>query len=488
MQVDDFTNLSLPEKRRVLAMMQARANGNDAAADRPAGSAPAAVRQIHPRLVRDPAPADSPFALTDLQTAYLVAKVNPVKVDPAGCHVYLEFEADGIDPQRLERAWAQVAKAHPMLRAQVLPNGMQRIVDDRALPAFGVADHRGDAAAGQRCIERVREELSHRLYLPGDWPLYEIRVTQLPEGAARIHVSMDSWIVDAHSAEQIYAQWQACYEQPDQAPAAPDVRFTDFIHSMKAFRTSDGHARSLAYWQRRLADMPDGPALPWSDAIDKAPVNPRNRRRDVARVPAAQWTKLQALFAQRRLSATAGVLAVFCDVLRTWTANDRFGLVLTLQNRPPMHADIQRVSGPFTSSAMFAADRVDGETLGERARRYGEQLLDALDHGHVGAIEAWRSLGPDRPQRNDRVVFTSLLAAGGSPGEQAGWMQRVAFAAAQTPGTALHCQLRAVQGALEITFDAVPSWFKDGVVERMLEAFQAALRHRMHLPQPPACR
>jgi amino acid adenylation domain-containing protein len=476
MQLDDFTNLSLPEKRRVLAMMQARANGNDAAADRPAAWAPAAVRQNHPRLVRDPAPADSPFALTDLQTAYLVAKVNPVKVDPAGCHVYLEFEANGIDPQRLERAWAQVAKAHPMLRAQVLPNGMQRIVDDCALSAFGVADHRGDAAAGQRCIERVREELSHRLYLPGDWPLYEIRVTQLPEGAARIHVSMDSWIVDAHSAEQIYAQWQACYEQPDQAPAAPDVRFRDFIHSMKAFRTSDGHARSLAYWQRRLADMPDGPALPWSDAIDKAPVNPRNRRRDVARVPAAQWTKLQALFAQRRLSATAGVLAVFCDVLRTWTANDRFGLVLTLQNRPPMHADIQRVAGPFTSSAMFAADRVDGETLGERARRYGEQLLDALDHGHVGAIEAWRSLGPDRPQRNDRVVFTSLLAAGGSPGEQAGWMQRVAFGAAQTPGTALHCQLRAVQGALEITFDAVPSWFKDGVVERMLEAFQAALQ------------
>jgi amino acid adenylation domain-containing protein len=474
MQVDDFKNLSLPEKRRVLAMMQARAASTDVAVDHPAAPAPA--RQNHPRLVRDAAPADSPFALTDLQTAYLVAKVNPVRVDRAGCHVYLELDVDGIDPQRLERAWAQVAKAHPMLRAQVLPNGMQRIVSDRALPAFGVADHRGDAVAAQRCIERVRDELSHRLYMPGDWPLYEIRVTQLPEGAARIHVSMDSWIVDAHSAEQIYAQWQACYEQADQTPASPEIRFRDFIHSMKAFRTSDGHARSLAYWQRRLADMPDGPALPWSDAIDKGPVNPRNRRRDVATVPQAQWAKLQALFAQRKLSATAGVLAVFCDVLRRWTTSDRFGLVLTLQNRPPMHADIQRVVGPFTSSAMFAADRVDGETLGERARRYGEQLLEALDHGHVGAIEAWRSLGPDRPQRNDRVVFTSLLAAGGAAGEQAGWMQRKVFGSAQTPGTALHCQLRAVHGALEITFDAVPSWFKDGVVERMLEAFQSTLQ------------
>ncbi|WP_374562000.1 amino acid adenylation domain-containing protein [Ideonella sp.] len=476
MQVDDFKNLSLPEKRRVLAMMQARAAGTDTAADRPAAVAQAPVRQNHPRLVRDAAPADSPFALTDLQTAYLVAKVNPVRVDPAGCHVYLEFDVDGIDPQRLERAWVQVAKAHPMLRAQVLPNGLQRIVSDRALPAFGVADHRDDAAAAQRCIERVRDELSHRLYLPGDWPLYEIRVTRLPEGAARIHVSMDSWIVDAHSAEQIYTQWQACYEQPDQAPASPDIRFRDFIHSMKAFRASDGHARSLAYWQRRLTDMPDGPALPWSDAIDKAPVNPRNRQREVARVSPAQWARLQALFAQRKLSATAGVLAVFCDVLRGWTTSERFGLVLTLQNRPPMHADIQRVVGPFTSSAMFAADCVDGETLGERARRYGEQLLEALDHGHVGAIEAWRSLGPDRPQRNDRVVFTSLLAAGGGPGEQAGWMQRVAFGAAQTPGTALHCQLRAVHAALEITFDAVPSWFEGDVVHRLLEAFQSTLQ------------
>lgn len=465
MLIDDFKNLTLADKKRVLAQLQ---SGTATSADSTSGD------QRHPRLLRDERADDLPFPLTDLQGAYLVAKANPVRVDQAGCHVYLEFDVNALDPARLEKAWSTVVAVHPMLRAEVMSNGNQNIQRQRALPPFYCEDHSADTVAAQQCVDRVREELSHKLYRPGDWPLYEIRVTHAPANRSRVHVSMDSWIVDAKSAEQIYRQWYACYVQPALQLVSPALEFRDFVHSMEAFKTSAGYARCLAYWRDRLRDCPDGPALPYSAALHQAPAERCNRRRMACRLPASTLAALQEAFATRKLSTTSGMLMLFCEAVRSWSASRRFGLILTMQNRPPLHADLTRVVGPFTSTALFDADHLASETLGERAQRYGEQLLDALNHGYVSAIAALRSLGPNRPERSFPVVFTSLLGTGASDQEPS-WTQSIEYSVAQTPGTALHCQLREIDGELEIAFDCVPSWFADGFVEQFQDSFHAAL-------------
>ena len=454
MHIDDFKQLTKAEKQRVLAAMQAPAPTTDA--------------MRHPRLVRDPRDAAEPFPLTDLQGAYLAAKANPVRHDPAGCHVYLEFETERLDVARLRRAWEAVVAAHPMLRAEVMANGSQRIRQDDALPPFACADHADDDAAAAHQVQAVRHALSHRCYRPGEWPLYEIRVTHLPAGRSRVHVSMDSWIADARSADLIYRQWHACYVDPAQVPAAPALRFRDFIHSMAAFRDSEGHARCMAYWREWLADCPDGPALPYSGAMD-APQEAGNRSRIAWRVPADVAGPLLAACAQQRLSPTAALLTLFCEALRAWSAGSRFGLILTMQNRPPLHPDMAQVVGPFTSTALFVAD-VAEESVAQRAARYSAQLLDAMNHSYVSAMAALRGLGS--APRAFPVVFTSLMGA--APTE--GWNALVDHGVAQTPGTALHCQVKDAGGAIDIVFDCVPAWFEGGFVERLRASFDAVLR------------
>jgi hypothetical protein len=153
MHIDDFKQLTKAEKQHVLAAMQA-------------GTVPAADGKRHPRLVRDPHGAGEPFPLTDLQGAYLAAKANPVRHDRAGCHVYLEFETERLDVARLQHAWEAVVAAHPMLRAEVMANGSQRIRQNDVLPPFACTDHGDDAAAAALQVHAVRTALSHRCYRP----------------------------------------------------------------------------------------------------------------------------------------------------------------------------------------------------------------------------------------------------------------------------------------------------------------------------------
>src|SRR6266487_2781892 len=65
----------------------------------------------------DPGQRYQPFPLTPLQQAYIVAKQRELSTDAAGCHLYREFEMDGLDTGRLRHAWQRLVDHHDMLRA-----------------------------------------------------------------------------------------------------------------------------------------------------------------------------------------------------------------------------------------------------------------------------------------------------------------------------------------------------------------------------------
>ena len=68
-----------------------------------------------------------PFPLTDVQYAYWVGREDNQVLGGIGCHAYLEFDGNGVDPERLQEAWNRIQYHHPMLRASFSENGMQKI-------------------------------------------------------------------------------------------------------------------------------------------------------------------------------------------------------------------------------------------------------------------------------------------------------------------------------------------------------------------------
>ncbi len=132
-----------------------------------------------------PAPEDwyEPFPLTDVQQAYWVGRQSDFELGNVATHVYLEIDSSNLDVGRFNRAWQKVIDRHQMLRAIVLPDGRQQILE--RTPPFRIdrVDLTGmDDDSVARALQAVRDEMSHRV-LPSDrWPLFECRASVMDGG------------------------------------------------------------------------------------------------------------------------------------------------------------------------------------------------------------------------------------------------------------------------------------------------------------------
>src|SRR3546814_2792899 len=99
-----------------------------------------------------------------------------------------------------------------MLRAVITEDGRQRILPTVPAYRIEVLDLRGQPDAEER-LAAVREAMSHHVFDPSRWPLFDIRATRL-DGEIRIHIGMDLLIADAASLLQLYRDWGALHADP----------------------------------------------------------------------------------------------------------------------------------------------------------------------------------------------------------------------------------------------------------------------------------
>ena len=99
-----------------------------------------------------------PFPLNDIQESFLSGR----KLDSAtkvGAHIYLELDVTGFDIYRLNLAWKSLLDYHEMLRAIILPNGQQQILETPPLYQIKVNDLRKKSDSEQiDHLKILREE------------------------------------------------------------------------------------------------------------------------------------------------------------------------------------------------------------------------------------------------------------------------------------------------------------------------------------------
>ncbi|MEE8525224.1 MAG: condensation domain-containing protein, partial [Thermoanaerobaculia bacterium] len=117
-----------------------------------------------PALVPDPHNRHQPFPLTDIQEAYWIGRSAAFELGNVATHLYLELERDGLDLERLDRAWQRLVERHDMLRAVVNGDGRQQILPE--VPPYRIAclDLRGlEAEEAAAEMAKVRREMSHQM-------------------------------------------------------------------------------------------------------------------------------------------------------------------------------------------------------------------------------------------------------------------------------------------------------------------------------------
>lgn len=423
----------------------------------------------------DQAARYDPFPLTEMQHAYWVGRDGALEMGAVATHLYLEFDCEGLDVARLEEALCQLIERHDMLRMVVGRDGMQRTL--ASVPRYRIAVQDASGAPGEaaeQAVHATRELLSHQVLAPDTWPLFDIRVTRMPHGRSRLHVSLDLLALDAWSIMLLFREWHARYAGQEIEEPAPRILFRDYALALRAMQASPAGEAARAYWAARLPALPPAPELPLrSDPAARR--RPRFARREF-RLPAQRWQPLKQLAREQRLTPSALLLAGYAEVLCRWSAKPHFTLNLTLSNRRALHPDIAHVIGDFTSSVLLEVDRRDPSlSFLSFARRLHEQFMRDMQHADCSGVTVMRDWARQHGMGLHAVmpvVFTSGLVWNGKDEvadlEQFG---RKVHSAGQTSQVWLDHSAMELRGDLVLIWDAAEAVFEEGTLDAMFSSY-----------------
>jgi amino acid adenylation domain-containing protein len=449
------------------------------------------VRQIgerqettqYPVVHSAPEAADQPFPLTSIQQAYWLGRNSDLALGNIATQNYLEISMRDLDPARFAAAWRRVVQRHAMLRAVFLPDGTQRCLAE--VPDFHPAVHdlrNLDATAREDFLLALRERMRATI-LPADrGPLFDVAICRLDEHDWRVHFCIDMLVSDVVSNHILFDELGRLYADPDTPPAPLSLSFRDYVLAEQALLRSPRYREARDYWSARAADFPAAPELPL--ALDPSLLREQRFTRRKFHLPRARWAGMKERARGLGVSPTVLVLSIFAEVLASWSKTQRFALNLTLFNRLPLHADVDRLVGDFTSSLLLELQPDPQQSFAQRLRAVQEQLWRDLDHKLFSGVEMIRELGRARGGAQAAqmpVVFTSILGVGAAQEDNSaevdtpGEAEEV-YSASQTSQVWLDHQVAEEGGGLSLVWDCLEAIFPPGLLDDMFAAYAQRLR------------
>ncbi|HXV93608.1 MAG TPA: AMP-binding protein, partial [Pseudonocardia sp.] len=443
--------------------------------------APPPVPPSPPGTARVTGSTDS-APLTPVQAAYWVGRRPDLPLGGSATFWFHEYDRtpDGdphADLDRLEAAWNRLVDLHPMLRATVGRDGLQRCAPPGLRARIARTDLRdAEPAVVERRLAEIRAERSHQVRDPARWPLFDLHASLLPGGTTRLSVGFDILVLDFASWRLLLEQWGRLVAEPDTSLPEPPVGFLDIVRHRAAdpaYRARRERARE--HWRERIAALPPGPALPLAGPPEEIArlVAPRFRRHRRT-LPAEQWRRLAQRCGEHGVSPSAVLLSAFALTLQRWGATEAFTLTATLFDRPDDVPGVEHVVGDFTTTAPVAVpapDPLDRPRFADFAREVNARFWTAIDHRAVSGVELLRELpAPASGLPHHPVVFTSGLGVGETAAAPARLLGREVFGVSQTPQVLLDHLVWEDGGELVMAVDAVTEAFPAGFVEGLTGA------------------
>lgn len=443
------------------------------------GRAPGAM--VWPELVADPEHRHEPFPLTEIQHAYLVGRTAAYDLGGTSIHLYTEYDCPDLDVDRLRRALDALVARQEMLRAVVSADGYQCIRAE--VPSVPVREYdlRGADAELAAHLERVRDELGHQVLPLDAWPMLDVRVTWTSGNRCHVHVSLDLLVADVASVRLFFLELGDLYRRPDVALPPIGMSFRDYVLATRDLAHTEAYGESRRYWLDRVDSLPPNPQLP---VVAGPPAEGKpERARRAGRLDAARWQRIKRRAAELGVTPSAVQLAAYATVLGSWSRSRHFTVNVPLFNRHPLHPDVNRVIGDFTSVTLLEVDLRPGGGIAALAERIQQRLWHDLDHRWFSGVEVIREITRQRGLPAGAfagIVFASAREQGRDQDFQHGelgadWLGESVHSVSQTPQVLLDHQVYEDRGALSYKWDGVEAMFPPGVLDDVVEAYGGLL-------------
>jgi amino acid adenylation domain-containing protein len=441
-----------------------------------AGQVAAAAADEGGTLAADHSRRHDPFPLTDVQYAYWAGRASSLEMGNTATHVYTEGTYAVLDVAEVERIWNVLIARHDMLRAVFSIDGQQRVLEQVPSYRIEVEDLRAlDEDGKHAALMQIRERMSHQVFDPQRWPLFEIRASRIADDRIRLHTGIDALIADARSFSLLEHEYDLIEKGRGNELRPLEISFRDYVLAERALRESPVYDSARAYWLARAADFPAAPQLPL--AMDPSRIQAPKFQRHQARLDAARWAALKQRARALRVTPSAVLLTAYADVLAQYSAEPRFALNLTLFNRAPLHPDVEFLIGDFTSLSLLEVSRAEATPFVERVQRCQAQLWSDLEHRAFSGIEMLRELNRASNRRTAMpVVFTSVLPLDQSDSGPVGAASPTDYAISQTSQVWMDHVVQEDRDELAYNWDVVEALFPAGMVETMFQAYSALVQ------------
>lgn len=422
----------------------------------------------------------APFPLTEVQLAYLMGRNSQFELGGVSTHGYFELSTP-ISIELLNDSLNKLIRRHAMLRAIIMENGQQRILEGITGYEIKIEDLRDMSAEEQ--LERIkveRERMSQDTFKPDQWPLFEIVAFKLPGDISYFCIGFDPLISDGTSIDIIFSEIIKFNENPELELPELEFSFRDYMLALQELRISEIYKRDKKYWLGKLAGFPPFPALPLkSDPLQVVkPIFKLHRKI----IPKALWRRLKSCARKKNITSSALLCTIYAEILAYWSNQPRLAVNLTVFNRYPFHEDVEKIVGDFTSLILLEIDLEPGTSFWDRAKKVQETIWDALEHRHYDGLEFMRELGKRDNIKNRAVmpiVFTSMLAnesvdeegdsENGSLQEESldNESQQKGFSTSQTSQVYIDYSVREAMGNLYVNWAYVENLFDPEVIDSM---------------------
>lgn len=414
------------------------------------------------------------FPLLDIQEAYLAGR--KISRDKNGCHMYFEIEFADLEINRFAAAWNRLVKHHQILRTVISRKG-QKVISDIQEYKIKVSDLRLKNSEGQsEMIQKIRDNMSHKIYDESDWPLFEIRISIVKDKYI-VHFSIDELIIDANGLKLLLNQWSMLYKHMDMELPASNITYRDYVLAIKSFKSSERYQKDLQYWCNKLKGIQE---FPKNIFTAKTANDSGVRLRLSQALDKDMWESVKCYAREVNISTSTFIMTVFNDFLKLWSKKEEFAIILTYFNKLPLHEDIDHVLGPFISTNIFKVEKSNGMAFEQLLKKNQRELFTDLDYANPSGIDVLRELKREKiigSSFSIPVVFTSMVNTLVKDSEYDDFFKEISYMVTQTPQVLLDHQIMEMDGTLYYSWDLAMDHFEEESIKLMFEQYSKYLTH-----------
>lgn len=424
-----------------------------------------------PQISFDKAALYEPFPMTDIQQAYWIGRSGAYELGDVGVHCYFEMDCQQLDRERLQRAFNMLICRHDMMRAVIMPDGKsQRILKET--PGYEIREQiiSDGEESGQAQLLSIRNEMAKRVFNAQEWPLFEIRISQLDNKKSRLHLSFDNIVFDGFSIFRLFSEWKKLYQEEGCVLPAIKGSFRDYVLAQEKLKETAQYEEERQYWLERVKTLPLPPQLPMAEQ-EKSDGGSFTR---FEKHMSAEKTRLIQRIAEKyHLTGTVVFLSAYAEILGRYSKSQHFTLNLTRFQKLPLYEGVENLIGDFTTLTLLEIDLRKGNNFLERCKAVGNQLLEAMKYSLVSGVVVEREWlkAQNRTGVAMPIVFTSGFGVNSKQNEASDYMGQIVYGESQTPQVWLDHQISIQDEQLFISWDMVCGLFPPGMPEEMFGAY-----------------